>query len=730
MKTEPVSWFRRAFLRHGPRRYATMQPESADRKYNDYPGELTDTQIRDHLDGRAAYAVPTAENGLAHLLPFDIDAGGEDAARALLDAARERGLWAFAQVDTARGRGYVFIPFDELASAERIRLLGEDILKTVQHDDQAHAWRIENRATNEDTRLPFARHRWTQRRGQLITQDGSAADLDGDDYPAALDAFAQGYHENPTDQLPPPPETRQEARSGAPSGPGVTIASYNAATDLVTLLESHGARRAKGQGARLYFCPFHADDHASLLITRDGERCKCLSQGSDCPLSGHLYDAFNVFCIGEGLTTAQALRRLNGHPDDPKPQSNPPSTPRKGGPAAPPTPSQEGHREANRASSGHRSTQKSASAALRPSQAVLDLPAKPTEARTTASDGRRLPKTCRRLLDIIAEHPGGYIRGKYTLARLLDCDPRTVQRSLRRLEAEGLIERQERGRDGQTDIYRTTSERPATGDSQAYRLALPEEEGGRHLPPTLELDIYTNPETLEAERGGQPDDPAPEPGSGQAYRLALPEPDQDGATHGPGGAVSYPQGAAYVPPEAIGWYAAQQAATPRATVAEQRDATPQATEPEQAELPTAPPPATRKRRRSRTRYVDPGHLYGRIIAAEKKAAKLEATGRDADRRQARAIRRQAETLKRQLEALREAPPQATDQDEEAAQDWTPAPTLPTAPPVSSLPGVDWLYLERLARAGEQRGIETHCRLCRVDVREVCAELAQRVPLPD
>src|SRR5207253_453422 len=112
---------------------------------------------------------------------------------------------------------------------------------------------------------------------------------------------------------PPPPEPQERtATTTAPQGPGITIARYNAETDLVALLESYGARRARGQGARLYFCPFHGDDHASLLISRDGDRCHCYSQQSDCPLSGHQYDTFNVFCTGEGLTTAQALRRLNG----------------------------------------------------------------------------------------------------------------------------------------------------------------------------------------------------------------------------------------------------------------------------------------------------------------------------------------------------------------------------------------------------------------------------------
>ena len=720
MQADFIAFYRRAFLRHGPRRFAVMQPESADRKYDDHPGELTDAQLAAHLEGRAAYAVPTAENGLASLLPFDIDAGGESAARALMEAAAARGLFAFGQHDPQRGRGYVWIPFDELTNAERIRRLGDELLAQVQ--PQAKGWKIENRATAEDTRLPFARHRWTGRRGALLTQGGSA-ELDGPDFSAVLDIFRATYRENPTGSLPPAPEsvTTPSRRSAERiSGPGVTIATYNTSTDLVSLLESYGARRAKGQGARLYFCPLHGDDHASLLVHKDGERCMCLSQGSDCPLSGHQYDAFNVFCAAERLSTRQALRRLNGLPDDPEPGRGPQTSPSNRGPRTPPQTPQEGPREARSGKTAYHSTPTPSKDVLRPQEGRTEA----TEGRRTPADCPGLPKSARRLLDVIAAHPGGYIRGKYTLARLLDVDPRTVQRSLRRLEAEGLIIRHERGRDGQTDIYQLATQRPAR--------AAQDGDQGRHLPPTVELEILSTPEALEAERGGNPpatgDDQAAHPsGAG----LVLPT-REGGATHGPGGAISYPGGAAYVPPEAADWYATQQAATHCATALVQRDATPQEPEPQQAELPVQEPPVAsydtnqppRKRRRSRTRYVDPGRLHGRIIAAERKAEKLERTGRDADRRQARAIRRQAETLKRQLEAMREAPPPG-DPDEPDAEDWTPTPPPPPAPPSSSLPGVDWRYLETLARAGEMHGIETHCRLYREDFAQVRAELARR-----
>jgi hypothetical protein len=41
--------------------------------------------------------------------------------------------------------------------------------------------------------------------------------------------------------------------------------------------------------------------------------CHCFSAHSECPLARHYHnDAFNVYCIGEGIGVTTALRRLNG----------------------------------------------------------------------------------------------------------------------------------------------------------------------------------------------------------------------------------------------------------------------------------------------------------------------------------------------------------------------------------------------------------------------------------
>ncbi|MDQ2996172.1 MAG: hypothetical protein M3R61_03830 [Chloroflexota bacterium] len=54
---------------------------------------------------------------------------------------------------------------------------------------------------------------------------------------------------------------------------------------------------------------------ASLQVyTAKGRRyVHCLSTLSVCPLAEHgRNDAFNVYCIGEGIDAKTALRRLNG----------------------------------------------------------------------------------------------------------------------------------------------------------------------------------------------------------------------------------------------------------------------------------------------------------------------------------------------------------------------------------------------------------------------------------
>ena len=162
------------------------------------------------------------------------------------------------------------------------------------------------------TRLPLARHMHTGRFGELMI---GYQCISIDQNPAgALAELYQIYHENPSAGLPelPPPSKLTSRPARERNGEGITITRYNQAHDVEDLIRVYGGRPGRRRG--LYYCPFHEDEHASLSVyTRCGQRyCRCFSAHSNCPLAEHSRnDAFNVYCIGEGIDAKAALRRLN-----------------------------------------------------------------------------------------------------------------------------------------------------------------------------------------------------------------------------------------------------------------------------------------------------------------------------------------------------------------------------------------------------------------------------------
>jgi hypothetical protein len=316
-----VEFFRRAFLRHAPQRFAVMlSPDEAKRlgqKYMERRAMITDTLIARHLAGAITLAAPAARDGRAHLLPLDIDAGGSAAITTLIAEARRRELWAFGQYCARHGladadqRGYVWLPFDTLIDTDRLQALGAQLIAAANRP----GWKIEARAIHAVTRLPLARHRHTGRFGDLVIGD-QIITIEQNPI-GALTTLHRAYRENPSASLSelPPPAPRSHLRT-APmrrNGEGITIAQYNQAHNIEDLIRCYGARPSRRRG--LYFCPFHRDDHASLAIySARGQRyCHCFSRHSDCSLAQHhRNDAFNIYCIGEGIDAKAALRRLNG----------------------------------------------------------------------------------------------------------------------------------------------------------------------------------------------------------------------------------------------------------------------------------------------------------------------------------------------------------------------------------------------------------------------------------
>jgi hypothetical protein len=314
-----VAFFRRAFLRHAPGRYAVMLTRDAaqrlGQKYAERRGAITDSMIARHLIGAITLAAPAAIDGRAQLLPLDVDAGGIDAIRMLLAEVTQQELWAFGQycprpdLADADQRGYVWLPFDTMMDTNRLQALGAQLIAATHQSE----WKIETRASHAVTRLPLARHTHTRRFGDLMLGDQL---ISIDQNPAG--AFAElhfAYRENPSaslPELPPPLQPTARPATTPRNGAGITITRYNQAHDIEDLIRFYGARPAKWRG--LYFCPFHLDEHASLQVyTAKGHRyVHCLSAHSDCPLAAHgRNDAFNVYCIGERIDAREALRWLN-----------------------------------------------------------------------------------------------------------------------------------------------------------------------------------------------------------------------------------------------------------------------------------------------------------------------------------------------------------------------------------------------------------------------------------
>lgn len=286
---ELIAQYRTLFLRHEPQRFARMlfpsEAEARGEKYHDVDGTLTDQMLVRQLEGRESYAVPWEANGLACVLPLDVDSGGLAAIQTLLTECQRRGLWAFGQYTPRPGlpdeeqHGYIFVPFADLVNATRIQRLGDELLTSVE----GSGWKIENRAHGADTRLPMTRHQVNGSFGELILPDETIP-IDPDPT-IVLNLLFAVYQENPTNLLPPPPEARSSTREQS-TGYGIDISRFNHEHDIEDLLVSYGARRiSRG----LYLCPFHDDKRASLgVYIRNGQKfCHCLSRHSDCPLSVH-----------------------------------------------------------------------------------------------------------------------------------------------------------------------------------------------------------------------------------------------------------------------------------------------------------------------------------------------------------------------------------------------------------------------------------------------------------
>jgi hypothetical protein len=313
MKTNFVNTLYYTFLTHQPQRIAVMQPLGSSAKYLDRNEIPTLEDLRAHISGNKTIAIPYAQDGLAQVLPFDIDAGGLPAIRAVMAELADRGLWSFAIYTPFADRadheqhGYVYVPFAELINAERLQFLGTTIANKLTE------FTIDPRATRADTRLPFGRHTWNKRYGILLI-DQLEISIDND-LITAVETFIDRLQHNSIERLPelptPAPKLAPAPRpTNTRANAKQIISEFNAAHYITNLLEEYGATWA---GTKLMSCPFHDDKNPSLTIWEHNglEFCKCLSRNSQCPAAERALDPFGVYCLGEGLTTVEALKKLN-----------------------------------------------------------------------------------------------------------------------------------------------------------------------------------------------------------------------------------------------------------------------------------------------------------------------------------------------------------------------------------------------------------------------------------
>ncbi|MEN9937934.1 MAG: hypothetical protein RLZZ387_4513 [Chloroflexota bacterium] len=366
--------YRHAFLRHEPLSHARMTPSGFRAKYlRDDPttgapyGPITDADLAAHLAGEVTLAAVLQRDGRSHVAACDLDTGGEATLRRVVQAAERRGCHAtaFALDAGQHDGGHVWIVFREAHPAEDLRALMRDILA------DAGVPGLEVYPSGADLRLPFGLHRRQDRRGQLLLHSEAPGIAIDADPVGALTAFLQAYQE--TDAAPvAQAHAAQQERAAAsavlaarveqalPLGAAVTgadvIRAYNAATDLVALLEGYGARVVHhyAGGRVLLHCAVHqdhrnGDQHPSLIVQPGTGRqtgkliCGCYSP--NCRLHnrpGQVKDAFEVYCILEGIDRGEGVKRQSQ-------RLRPPS--RRGGPLGgaglpprtPPAPPSDGH---------------------------------------------------------------------------------------------------------------------------------------------------------------------------------------------------------------------------------------------------------------------------------------------------------------------------------------------------------------------------------------------------
>lgn len=436
-----IARFRARYLRHDPPRHALMRGPQADRKYTEYRQPITDAQIGAHLDGRITLAAPLiGPDGLTQTAALDIDSGGTAALRRALDTAKELGWTAYAitSMTEEHNGGHVWLHLDTPTAPDRARLLAQTIAEAAQIEAETYP-------TRKQLRLPLGVHRWTGQRGTLLLQDGTILDLDINAAAIieAIDLIA-ALPTNSTTRLPaaqerPQPPRHQHTlpipRQNVSGDARSAIQAYNQATDLISLLERYGARIAEhfGNGGALLHCPCgrhsYGDRRPSLHVqparSQRYGRFVVFGYAPVCQFyaeRGQTFAAFDVFCALEGITVADALKRINPRRPAQAPRKAPEPEPEPE--PAPRIPTPEEHAEQRRTR-------------------IAEAHATHAELRARMMADQQISARARAILGVLLSQAVDRAWCRLSTTRIatdfLQVSERTVQRGIRELEQRGYI---------------------------------------------------------------------------------------------------------------------------------------------------------------------------------------------------------------------------------------------------------------------------------------------------
>jgi hypothetical protein len=330
-----IAWFMQWFVPDPARGYGLMHPPGADAKYTKKRTPLTSELVLGALQGQtrrmeikgkwstvpvSIAVTPASIDHYATCAILDIDGGGIAAVERVLNRCAELGLWAFAQLGQSERHdgGHLYIPLSQLMPTSLLADLGNRLIAAVGAAGEAFP------RGAQILRLPLMMHLHAPggpRRFPVVLQDGRQ--IAADDPLRALAELQAVWSPNSPEaitaclaQLPQLARTvttsPKHKSKVSPRSCDSVIDWYNDHHDVLTFLGHRGVAVTRRTVA--VHCPWHDDRSPSLVLWQHSTGktvCRCFSTQSHCPAAEQPYlDAFNLYCLDEHLSPAEAVQAL------------------------------------------------------------------------------------------------------------------------------------------------------------------------------------------------------------------------------------------------------------------------------------------------------------------------------------------------------------------------------------------------------------------------------------